>query len=275
MKLKGAKFKKTLTHNGKPTRGLVTIPSAQTAISRCLVNKWAPKSGGRPTVISVLLAASVLAAYCACQDTASHLGFQKQTKPNSAQTGRNRSESGIDDSMLLDANSRTSPTSGESHLKKLLSRPKHILSSFVPHILTKQLVLKQPNNLMSFNLKKLQNKLRANNKPRQTTTKPKHRLPIKFAPHPATQAAYRKRVGQDSSADLRAQLSRPLFISPTPNTGRQNKPQQLVLVHKLNDPIFPRPYTIEAPKQQAQVNKQTQPVNTALVDSDLESGFER
>lgn len=44
-----------------------------------------------------------------------------------------------------------SQTTSSRQLKKLLARPKHILSSFVPQILSKQLVLKRPNNQLKKN----------------------------------------------------------------------------------------------------------------------------
>lgn len=57
---------------------------------------------------------------------------------------RKRADETAGQPMALGTNSLTSATS--QHLRKLLARPKNILTSFVPQILSKQLVLRRPGN---------------------------------------------------------------------------------------------------------------------------------
>lgn len=95
--------------------------------------------------------------------------------------------SGNDDGQLVESQggqtSATNAVRTSKQLKKLLARPRQILSSFVPYTLSKQLVLRRPNNLMmTMNLtKRIHDKLQSpsgsiSNKPQQASSR--HQFPV-------------------------------------------------------------------------------------------------
>jgi len=131
------------------------------------------------------------------------------------------------------------------NLKKLLSTPRLILSSFVPH--TKQSVIKRPNNLMSVKLKRIHDKLHnTKTDPQVTSVEPliSGKPTQTFTVHPV-QVLGKPGIFAFGHPQIPIRpILLPKQVSTIGHPIGHHENSQIVLVHK----VFPRQRPLEAPR---------------------------
>lgn len=192
------------------------------------------------------------------------LALRLSSEPRSAE----RYESSQDHAQIRSSQPASLTTSEQ--LRKLLLKPSLILSSFVPHILSKQLVLKRPDHQSNtLGLRRLNGKLLHSKRPPRPTGRPVDievpfsLQPVRLAQSHLLAVSHMRPMLLDTPHRRPLAKSRPALVNP----GR------LVLLHRIHpvaQPIPPRVPVTSRPLHETVAGEPTQarPAFVSLIEDD-------